>query len=314
MNLLPELPENLLAAARRTRRTLKVDWADHAWTPRVIIGPAALYSELRFRRFAPEVYAAAAPWLVPAKSPKINPMTKSFARLPRCNRAFTLIELLVVIAIIAILAGLLLPALSIAKTRAKVAQAKNEEQNLVAAISQYDTEYSRPAAVNINGNDITYGLPTALLPAGSPSSSGNNVPTNSDLMCTIMDINYGVNINHARNPRSIVSFNAKQFSDTTTPGLSTIDYQLRDPWGNPYIITVDMNGDNYCLDSFYGSKTVSGTGSGTQGLVGLQDYYSSGSYELRGPVMIWSFGPDKNVNPGAAANTSSNKDNVLSWQ
>ena len=90
----------------------------------------------------------------------------------------------------------------------------------------------------------------------------------------------------------------------------------RDPWGNPCIITLDMNGDDRCRDGFYcGFGFTRPRRRGQQ--QGIQRMFKQGnlrdSYEYRGTVIVWSMGPDGFADERASANKSANK-NILNWK
>ena len=68
-----------------------------------------------------------------------NPTTTNSKK----SAAFTLVELLVVISIIAILAGLLLPAVNGALESAKKTQGKSTAVQIAAAVSTYEMEYGK---------------------------------------------------------------------------------------------------------------------------------------------------------------------------
>lgn len=103
------------------------------------------------------------------------------------------------------------------------------------------------------------------------------------------------------------------------------DGVIRDPWGNPFIITLDLDYNNSCRDGFYRFAAVSHDTSQTRsqdmGYNGLRRPLSQSNqdlgadrFEAKSSVMVWSLGPDGKLNAQAGANLKENKDNVCSWK
>jgi prepilin-type N-terminal cleavage/methylation domain-containing protein len=229
-------------------------------------------------------------------------------------QAFTLIELLIVLALIGILAALL-PRLS-KSTKAPKKIAQSEENNLVAAINQYYAEYGHlPASSNAvaaaGTNDFTFGT-VSHTPAGSGRISSLTVDTpgenayqnyNSEVIAILRDDNFWPEVNgiqqHVYNPQQMLFFNARVALDTNSPGIGP-DGVFRDPWGNPYIITLDLNHDYKCydatLDKMYQQENPKPTG----------------PLMVPGEAMVWSFGPSKTINLGQPLNSiHTNKETII---
>jgi len=152
----------------------------------------------------------------------------------RKPRAFTLIELLVVIAIIAVLAALLLPALSKAKLRAMSANCLSNQKQLALGWLMYvDDNQGRLVGFDPNVNPATGVLPwrTGTLP--TPGSDFKLVLQNDFKAGGLYQYAPNVNVLHCPADRRALS---PQVLNRPSPGTFA--------WGS-YSGSGGMNGDNW---------------------------------------------------------------------
>lgn len=235
----------------------------------------------------------------------------------------TLIEILVVIAIIGILVGILLPVIAKVKEKARIAQAKKEIKDIELAIQNFKADYGlmplSPSARTAGVPDFTFGTYNLGYSGGSNvlNPGAGYQANNSELIAILTDDTtvLSVNAGHQANTKKKQFLQVKYADANGMSGVGPTDLVYRDPWKNPYIITVDADYDNVTKDAFYRLNSVSKQPSSIAGFNSLvsNSGTATNDYVFRGQVMVWSFGPDGAADSGLKADDGVNKDNIYSW-
>ena len=185
----------------------------------------------------------------------------------RQKQTFTLVELLVVIGIIAILAGLVIPAVIRAQQQGRITQAKSDMATILLALKGVESTYNKMVApksstasdtYSFDGNDVSASSKTISSSSSSSSSSivykyiklgdfeeANAAAQNAyDSFIAELSVPQKIDADDLNVNKRKIKFldpNPKFDPAADYDDAKNLPYLWRDPWGNRYIILINTN-------------------------------------------------------------------------
>ena len=163
------------------------------------------------------------------------------------KQTFTLVELLVVIGIIAILAGLVIPAVIRAQMQGRITQAKSDMATILLALKGVESTYNKMVAPE-SGSTNTYSFDGKDVSKGSGKFSdcitlgGGNDTSVDAYDCFIAELSVPNKVSTPNiNKRKIKFLDPNPKFDPTKnySDADNLPYLWRDPWGNRYVIIIN---------------------------------------------------------------------------
>ena len=178
----------------------------------------------------------------------------------RRRAGFTLVELLVVVAIIGLLAGVLVPGLNAGFRAAEKHRAAGVTKDLEGALRAYFTEYGE-FPVGWNGEDKAYSK------------------DNGNIVKALLNVGTG-----AGEKTTGVNWKGIVFVEFDKAAREAFDKDgvLRDPWGEPYEIALDLN-----LDDQISSGTASSQNKALKTKVGVQSSGPDKKWGTKDDIRTW---------------------------